>query len=428
MEILLQLILLIIIVAIFFNLRLGIALFVSYSFLVPYCKLDFGGTVLQQNLINTIVLLSVCLNIKHINIRPFVAFVVFYILILFLIPFANGVDIEYQLDRWRSMVMGNLLVPIALWNMHSMKNAYLSTRHCLIGAVTIACIYGIFLTTMNGVNPYIMFINAINGNEYRLEWFSSEGRLFGRISSVFTHPMTYGMFLGCSFIYVYSIKEKISKNLFNILLFLLAVNIVIIGVRSLLFASFITYLFFLFLCRKKKVMVSAVGLAILFFLMVYIVPELRNYFQKISDISDQNDIGGSNLDMRLAQLEGCFNEIRDCFWVGKGNSWHENYMEKNYLHPTILGFESLLFLIICDYGILGFCIYGIMIWILLYTQKKYIAYPLNRVILSCFIVFYLSYCLFTGDYSYMKIWLFFYFLTFSEMYKKQNEETEQLRE
>ncbi len=416
MEVLLQVILLIIIVIILVDDKWGIALFIAYSFLVPYCKLGFGGFVLRQNLINTIILLSTWAKCKKLDLKPFYAFIIFYGLILLTIPLTDGVDFDFKIDRWRVSIMLNTFIPIALWNIHSNKNAYSLIRSFLISTILISCIYGIYLTTMGGVNPYAMFFYSINGNEYRFEWFSSDTRLFGRISSVFVHPMSYGMFLGCSLIYVYHNREQIRKILFYLMVALIVTNIIICGVRSVLFASIVTFLFFLITCRNYKIVLGLFLFATLLIIIIYNVPKLYDYFFRMSDVTNQSDMGGSSLDMRLLQLKGCFIEIQDCFLFGKGHMWHEYYMTKYEIHPVILAFESLLFMIICDYGIFGFFIYGIMFFILLHTQNIYIKNKMNKNLLSCFIVFYLSYCILTGDYSYMKIFLIFYYLSFSEMY------------
>ena len=157
------------------------------------------------------------------------------------------------------------------------------------------------------------------------------------------------------------------------------------------------------------------------------IPDFAKYFSDVSDISDRSNISGSNLEMRLSQLRGCFKEINDCMLIGKGFAWHSYYMSIKVVHPEILAFESLIFVILCDHGILGIFIYASMVIILLYTQRLFIKDYTDRLLLTCYVVFYLSYCIFTGDYSYMKIWLLFYYITFSEMYISQGDLSIKLR-
>lgn len=421
MEYFLQFILLLLIIIISTTPPVGVALFLAYSFLIPYCKIGFGELVLQQNLVNTIVLFAVWNRTHKLDLKPFYAFLVFYVLILIEIPFTDGVSSSFQLDRWRSAIMVNLFVPIALWNIRKIDNVYSHIRKSLIVVIIIATIYGLFLTTMKGINPYSMFFHSLKGVEYSIDWYSASDRLFGRISSVFLHPMHFGMFLGCASIYVLSIRNKIRPILYYVLLLLIFTNFITCGIRSVLFSSLITLIFFLSASGKIKYVFGIIILASIFSLIVYFTPELNQYFSDVSNISDQSNISGSNLDMRLSQLEGCFREIKDCFIFGKGHMWHENYMMKNGTHPIILAFESLVFIIICDYGIFGFFIYGIMLLILFYTIKKHINDSWNRLLLKCYIVFYLSYSTITGDYAYMKMMLVFFYLTFSEIYISQTK-------
>lgn len=419
-EIILQLILLVIVFIIIKNAKYGIALYLAYSFLIPYCKLSLGGFVLQQNLINTVILLVVWRQIKKLDIKPFTAFFTFYGLILITIPFAHGVSSSFQLDRWRSGFMINLFVPIAIWNLHKIRNAYEAIRKFILVTIIIACVYGIFLTTAHGINPYVMFFYSISGATYNLGWFASESRLFGRISSVFPHAMHFGMFLGCAMIYIYSQKSNLNTKLLYLVQSLILVNIVTCGIRSVLFAFLITVLFFLIMCRRYKLVFEIIGIASILMVFVYLTPSLYEYFVNVSDINDQGSIGGSSLNMRIDQLEGCFYEIRDCQIFGEGLMWHEDYIVRYGAHPTIIGFESLIFIILCDHGFFGFFIYSAMIVLLLVTQRKYIKDSMYKLLLTCYMVFYFSYCILTGDYSYMKIWLIFYFITFSEMYVSQS--------
>lgn len=53
--------------------------------------------------------------------------------------------------------------------------------------IAIASIYGLFLTQTEGLNPYIMELTDISGGEYNIEYLTRDtGRMFGRITSVFT--------------------------------------------------------------------------------------------------------------------------------------------------------------------------------------------------------------------------------------------------
>ena len=58
-------------------------------------------------------------------------------------------------------------------------------------------------------NPYVYFMAQINNAELREAQFGEQmARLIIKISSVFTHPMIFGLFLGLAMVYLYSLKDK----------------------------------------------------------------------------------------------------------------------------------------------------------------------------------------------------------------------------
>lgn len=70
-----------------------------------------------------------------------------------------------------------------------------AVENTVIICICIASGYGLYLTTTNGVNPYQIAVMAANGEVWNADYAAvGGGRLFGRISSVFGHPMTYGLF------------------------------------------------------------------------------------------------------------------------------------------------------------------------------------------------------------------------------------------
>lgn len=418
MEVILQIIILLLIYSIYKNPKVGIPLFISYYFLVPYCKLNFGLFSLQNNFIYLLIFLAVVRKNKHINFKPFYAFFVYFILIFLTIPFTKDIGADYQFDALRASIMSTLLIPISIWGMlYGGYSFYNNTQKSLVITITIICIYGLFLTTTNGVNPYVMMFSSLKGLEYNAGYFTTDDRLFGRISSVFMHPMRFAMFLGCASIFLYSIKNKISKGVFYVLIVLIFANCLFCGVRSVLFALFITIMFFLLMCRKFKLVLGFISFSLFLLFLISLNSEISDYLLKVTGSLEGNSkIGGSSIELRLQQLESCFSEIQDCATFGKGFHWHQSYILQYGNHPVIKAFESLIFVILCDQGYFGFIIWGILIFLMYKTQKKFIRDRMSRLILSCYIVFYLSYCIFTGEYNYMIIFLIFYFFTFSMMY------------
>lgn len=110
--------------------------------------------------------------------------------------------------------------------------------------------------------------------------------------------------------------------------------------------------------------------------------------------------------MRLDQLNGCLVEIRNNPILGKGYGWDGWYKSNFGDHPVILSFESLIFVILCDNGFLGFVIWGILIYMVVRNNKKF--HLIDTAIANSLLVFYIAYSCITGEYGYMQYFLIFY--------------------
>ncbi len=96
----------------------------------------------------------------------------------------------------------------------------------MLVCIAIASIYGLFLTQTEGLNFYIMELTDISGGEYNIEYLTRDtGRMFGRITSVFIHPMSFGLFLGLSLVFIYSCIRKVNVYIIAILSLLVLINV-----------------------------------------------------------------------------------------------------------------------------------------------------------------------------------------------------------
>lgn len=122
----------------------------------------------------------------------------------------------------------------------------------------------------------------------------------------------------------------------------------------------------------------------------------------------------SSIDMRMEQLNGCFREIQDCLIFGKGYEWCGYYMSIHDLHPVLLAFESLIFVVLCNSGIVGLCVWVItFVWLFrgVYRMNKNVNVTLFVITLA---VYYIAYSAITGEYGYMKYFIIFYTLLLME--------------
>jgi len=408
------------IIVCFIRLKWGIAMFLMYSILVPY--LSFFSY--SFNLFSGLIIIALLKNYKITSLiyKPLSPFLFLYIAQLFIIPFHDDVPYAMQLDMFRSDFMRTIILPFVMMNIMFKNTSAISLfSKVLVITIIIAVCYSLFLTTTGGLNPYLMSILPLNGGEFNSRYAAAEdgGRLFGRISGVFNHPMTNGIFLCLSFLFVFfNISyKKISKHKFLILLLLITfIAVFIIGVRTAIVALFVG--FFIFLLLEKKFKITLIGffsIAILL-LILYQIPGTDVYVSSILD-PQSSDVSGSSLDMRYEQLAGCFHEIRNNPVFGKGLGWTYYYSSTKGLHPTMLAFESLLIVVLCNNGFIGLIIWFLAIYFYVKLINNSFSKTPRNIMIALFMT-YIAYSLVTGDYGYMKYLLIFYVIVWAK--EKEN--------
>ena len=159
----------IILVAFFVKLRIGLVLYLVYFFLVPYFNINFLGISLSWNFANILLLIAFVIDYyKHhgkvrLDLRPFYPFIFFYAMMLIMMPFQEFVPTDIALNSWRANMMTNLVLPIVMWNVSRYDPKIIRySRNCMVIVIIVIVIYGIFLLTLNGLNPYVYFMAQIN--------------------------------------------------------------------------------------------------------------------------------------------------------------------------------------------------------------------------------------------------------------------------
>lgn len=400
----------------FAKMRTGICLYVAYIILVPYMNISLGGIQLQWNLVNFVMLFAFFIangsnKSKTFNIKPFVPFLFLYIAQLIEIPFQHRVPLNYAFNTFRLDLMLNLIPPFVIWNYSSIDSHFKNQlRKTVVVCICIAFGYGLFLTTTGGINPYQLAISAANGVDWNKDYAAVvEGRLFGRISSVFAHPMNYGLFLGLALCYIYSIKKYLKSYVVNCIFLGIVLAIFLCGIRSPIGALFATVLSFLLFTHRIKLLVQVGILGCIGYIIILNIPTLSDYVGSI--FSDSKAIeGGSSFELRMKQFEGCLYEIKNNPIFGNGYGWTDFYKDKYGDHPILLAFESLIFVVLCNGGFLGAIIW-IVFLLKLYANTRRLLND-DNVIVCCLslVSYYLAYTIITGEYGYMKFLILFYTL------------------
>ena len=341
-----------ILVLFFVKFRIGLCLYIAYIFLVPYCNINIGGLSLGWNLINTFLLLAYCVNCSrkcgkiHFAYKPFIPFFILYGLLLLEMSFQDGVPIEYAINKWRLDIF-NLILPIVIFS--ASQYDYKIGKHSLI-TMALVCIvvivYAFALIPLQGINPYIVELANINNAELLEAQFGDQlNRLMIKISSTFTHPMTFGAFLGMAAVYIYSyVTNKKNVVLVCVLVGLISC-IFFCGIRTPIAALFITIAVYLLQKKNFKAFFRALMLGVIGYFIIIQIPALSETILSMTDRSS-SEVGGSSIEMRLEQLDAAFDEVRNCMVFGKGHGYNSYYWSVHGTHPRLYSFESLVFVIL----------------------------------------------------------------------------------
>lgn len=388
-------------------------LLVSYI-LLPEIPFGLGGITLKKNHLLMLVIMVFFFRFLFkdkckLDMSPYRFCLVYFFLSLLCIPlkFETAYSIQIYYIVYDIAII--LLFPIAIWNVVDDEASLALYRKTVLICIIVACIYGLFLTTTNGLNPLIILFSTYGGGgldeDQWTRYFSDEGRLFGRISSVFFHPMHYASFLGFSAIYVGYVRNRISKILFIFLISILFANFITCGVRSVLGAFLVAL--FVYILMKRNVGLT-VRITVFFILGVFILSAIPPVYDYVSSIfvKSGSDVGGSSLEMRLDQLAGAFEEINNNVLLGKGYGWSRDYVIQNENHPILLGFESIIFVVLCNNGIIGIILYGLFVYLYFHYIKTNVSESDVPLFVSI-LVFYLAYETITGEFAFQHFMLFY---------------------
>lgn len=408
----------------FLNAKWGMALLLLTLFLLPDMAIVVGGTIIKKNYILLAVLILLYFKFRilqhyELDASPFRFILVYLGLCLLMIPIQLSMEYSSQMHFWLTDFILCFLLPVAFWNIVNEYDCIVLFRNIIISCIIISTLYGLALTMMDGLNPYsLLFATELRDEEY-VQLMTSYyepggGRLFGRISSVFYHPMNYAFFLGLSLVYILQIRMKISKYLYGILLLLIGTNLIICGVRTVLAALFVSLTVFIIMQKDFRLMTRSAFLIFFAFFIIMLTP-LSDYIGSIISPKEKADeVSGSSIELRMNQLEGAFDEISDNVLAGKGYGWNRDYQVKNGDHPVLLAFESLIFMILCNNGLLGFVFWGLYFLLYLHYVNSMVWEPKYRALFKTLIIFYFSYACITGDYGYMAYFVLFYTLMLYE--------------
>ena len=402
----------------FINLKLAIALYISYNILVPFLQFDIFGISLSYNVINLFLIISFLITWKNkkIDYKPLIPFIFIFISISLISIFQWEIPFELQINYLRIDFMKTCFVPFIIWNISKYDiKIIIYIKWALLISMIIACIYGLFLMNLNGLNPYTSYLSSyfhqqdyaytylMNAGDSRISFSSSRS-----IQSTMSHPMRWALYI-CFLVIIVIVflineKNKLLFLFFILFIFLLLFNLLISGVRTGLVTLLIAGTFYLIKNKNMKILLFS---GILIFFISIIITSNKDFINISNSFTNSNgtksDISGSSISLRLEQLEGCFTEIKNNYLLGKGYGWTNYYQSKNGDHPVILAFESIIFVILCNNGIIGLFIWAYFFYLLARLNRKLFFDKISILILDVIIIVYFSFSIGTGEYDYLPI-------------------------
>ncbi|MBP1616104.1 MAG: hypothetical protein H6Q13_3552, partial [Bacteroidetes bacterium] len=351
---------------------------------------------------------------KNVNILKLEELTPFFFLLFFLlllIPFQWQMETSIQFNYWRMEFMSTCILPFLIIKVSKYDEDLLNyIKYGLILAVLVSCLYAVFLLFMpSGYNPYLMTIAKLFGREYN-EWYSADdGRTISRIFSTFNHPLSWCLFLGFMIFIFFKLRNEISNFLFYFILLLLFVDILYCGVRSGIVSLLPPILYLIVRNRQFKYLFYVSIVIFILFMFAANNTDLKDYLYSIIDLSGKHtSTKGSDLDMRLYQLEGCMDAIRGHEILGNGYRWTTYYMSMFGGHPKAYAFESLIFVILCNSGYLGFIIWGMFGILLFRNNRKYLNNKEDIYWMDAMCLFYFVITIVTGEYNALKVFSLYY--------------------
>lgn len=388
--------------------KVGLCLYLACFFLIPSLELSFIGLeAVETSVMFALFFMAANLgNVKHIkkiDYSPLIPFFVLYS-VFFLLTFfsAQEVPLGFSVKNFIRYVILTFIIPTCIYTMITCKPGLLKpVNKTMLLVIAIIVTYGLLLTLSPGVNPYIEFLSKeINMPEIHLG--RDDGRMFGAISSVFMHPMSFGTMLGFSFCYVMYSRKFLGMNpfVFVVLAGMILLGTLFCGVRSSLAALMGTGAVYLLMKRKFKLLVAAaiiVGIALL--VMSY-MPMLDAYVGSLFQM-ESDDVSGSSINQRLEQLAASLLEIRDNPTFGNGYAWHSYYIWQNdgYGHPLLHGWESLIFVALTDSGYAG-----VIVWIIF---SIYFFVKFREIGLICLFTYFMLFRIATGTFGEEMFYIFY---------------------
>lgn len=349
--------------------------------------------------------------------KPIKPLLILYGLFLATIPFQTNQLSAISFNYWRLGAFQTIpfafMLCVETYKKNKFANFY---KFFLIIFSSITVLYGVFLLFMpRGFNPYLIIMQFNGILDYSENYADDSTRAMGRIFSTWIHPVPYNMYIGTFFLCVISMISKSNKTNKIILTGISVITLFAIftsGARTAMVCiiPIIIYLVFKYINLKYIIIGSFIIFIIVSTGRVTIKTNTNFYDYVISLIdTKKSTTKGSDINMRIIQMEGSIEATKNII-VGNGIGWTSEYGKLYGNHPKAITFESFIFQVLVNQGLLGFIYYIIFTLMLFKLINKVVINGKNFLYLI--IVFFYVYTIITGLYACFHIFIILFYSTF----------------
>lgn len=369
----------------------GVAMFTAIIICIPITARVFG--IGLQSLCTLLLFLwvikDVLFNHRLYN-KKYNFPILGFIIPLMVIGLFGVIDYQFQMKQMLYLLPSLIVFITYLYSVKTENDIDLISK-TFIYSFFIIGIYGI-ITYIIKMNPYALAFATTFGVEDAdyLEMLKSttdnvRGGLVGRATGSAISSLIWGQVCLVALPIIMFLHPKdMNQRFIYANIFISSLNIFLSGHRSCILPMFLLIVYYFYRQTSRRQFIqNAVKILValpIIYVVLSMIPETKGYVQNIETtiffwddtLADKHNIGGSSNEMRLNQLIGAFDMVKDHFLCGLGYGYPTYYAEKYGQHPIMLGFESIFFREFVSSGFLGF-----LVW-LLFFKKCYTSTIYNK--------------------------------------------------
>lgn len=370
----------------FYKIEYGLCSLIVIKILIPDAARFILFPELSLNsactlILYCVIIIKILFHRENINIfnNRLVRFIWYFYWINWIFLLFARTSLEHQFLAMHNFFIAQLLPAVLVYSIIREKESLELFLKTFLICFFICAIYAIVSWSMLDFRynewfvEYFGYARMINLGEFA----SAEiGGVSGRaVGTIVADSYAYGMVVPIAFMIIWIINKYNYTKFTMITVILLGINVLLTVRRSPIVTLIIFFLLlFILLPIRSKIKYLIISLSFLsvIILLVLLVPSLAMFrgilessiFFWDDTISRANDVTGSSVELRMYQLNYVFKQISDTPLIGNG--WGAMSFEK---HPTMFGWESILFTTLMQFGVLGCILWGYMFFFMYKISK-----------------------------------------------------------